>query len=166
MPPLPSPCQWPRSCRASRADPPVPRDHADQGPSHIVVMVMENQEYDAIMVPGLDAPFLRSLAANSVSSVALFAITHPSLPNYIALTSGIDAGRTSDSDCSVPRGRHQHRRSARRRGLSWKAYMESMPSTCFTGARRLVPMKHDPFMYYTDIRNDPVRCNRSSRSAS
>ena len=37
--------------------------------------------------------------------------------------------------------------------------MESMPEACSTVAvdGRYV-MKHDPFMYYTDVRDDPARC--------
>ena len=38
--------------------------------------------------------------------------------------------------------------------------MESMPSTCSTAVLvGAYAMKHDPFMYYTDIRNDTDRCN-------
>ena len=37
--------------------------------------------------------------------------------------------------------------------------MESMPEACSTASvEGKYAMKHDPFMYYTDIRNDPARC--------
>ena len=72
------------------------------GPSHIVVIVMENHEYDAIMNANSDAQYLRSLATSGVTLTHLFAITHPSLPNYLALTSGSTHGITSDcSSCIV-----------------------------------------------------------------
>src|SRR5882672_3776107 len=62
------------------------------GPEHIVVMVFENREADAITSPYSNAPFFRSLARSSVTLRRLFAITHPSLPNYLALTSGSTHG--------------------------------------------------------------------------
>jgi hypothetical protein len=54
--------------------------------------------------------------------------------------------------------------------LSWKAYMQSIPATGSTveyspvdvvsgveTPRKLYAQKHDPFMYFSDIRNDPSR---------
>jgi hypothetical protein len=52
---------------------------------------------------------------------------------------------------------------------SWSAYMEDMPSSCFNGAsagvhgspgQPLYVRRHDPWMYFTGISNDPQRCNR------
>jgi len=53
--------------------------------------------------------------------------------------------------------------------LSWKAYMQSMPSTGFTGAAsptingqavQLYVQKHNPFEYFTDVRNNPARMQK------
>ncbi|GAC1398649.1 MAG: alkaline phosphatase family protein [Ktedonobacteraceae bacterium] len=53
--------------------------------------------------------------------------------------------------------------------LSWKAYMQSMPSTGYTGAAspviggkpvQLYVQKHNPFEYFTDIRNNPARMQK------
>ena len=131
-----------------------------EGPSHIVVIVMENHEYGSIMAPGSDAPYLRSLAADSVSLSQMYAITHPSLPNYLALTSGSTQGVTSDcASCVVDAPNIADQLDGA--GISWKAYMESIPSACYTGpGSGSYYMKHDPFMYYADIRDDPVRCQQ------
>ncbi len=43
-------------------------------------------------------------------------------------------------------------------GRSWKAYMESMPSSCYIGDAYPYMQKHDPFIYYNDIRTDAARC--------
>ena len=44
---------------------------------------------------------------------------------------------------------------------SWKAYMESMPSACFVGdSGDLYQQKHNPFIYYDDIRTNAARCNK------
>src|SRR5579884_912269 len=55
-------------------------------------------------------------------------------------------------------------------GLSWRAYMQSLPYTGYTGEYwpyqitngqvvpiKLYAQKHDPFMYFTDIRDNPER---------
>ena len=129
------------------------------GPDHIVVMVFENRDADAIMAPSSSAPYFRSLASGSVTLSRLFAISHPSLPNYLALTSGSTHDIQSDCATCLVDGTNivDQLESA---GISWKAYMESMPEPCSTAvtAGKYV-IKHDPFMYYTDIRDDVDRCN-------
>jgi phospholipase C len=44
-------------------------------------------------------------------------------------------------------------------GKSWRAYMESMPRPCFVGSAAPYAQKHNPFIYYDNVRNDPARCN-------
>jgi hypothetical protein len=89
-----------------------------------------------------------------------YAIRHPSLPNYLALTSGSTQGIESDcTDCAV---------SARNivdqlegAGISWKAYLEDAPRPCFPGASSGgYAKKHNPFAYYTDIVRSRSRCAR------
>ena len=145
------------SARPASAAIPASRAAA-AGPEHIVVMVFENHEADTIMGAHSEAPYFRSLAHRSVTLSRLFAITHPSLPNYLALTSGSTHGVHSDCTTCVVRSRNIVDQ-LERASIPWKAYMESMPGVCST-----VPwsgsyaMKHDPFMYYTDIRDDAGRC--------
>ncbi len=143
-----------------RLMPPTDAAPRTAGPGHIVVIVMENHEYDSVMNAGSDASYLRSLAADSVSLSHVYAITHPSLPNYLALTSGSTQGVTSDCvSCVVDAPNIADQLDGA--GITWKAYMESIPSACFTGpGSGSYFMKHDPFMYYTDIRDDPARCQQ------
>ena len=140
--------------------PPTATAPRTAGPSHIVVIVMENHEYGEIMDAGSDATYLRSLAAGSVSLSHVFAITHPSLPNYLALTSGSTHGVTSDcTSCIVDAPNIADQLDGE--AITWKAYMESIPSACYAGAGNgSYYVKHDPFMYYTDIRSDPARCQQ------
>jgi hypothetical protein len=42
-------------------------------------------------------------------------------------------------------------------GRTRRAYMESMPSPGFVGDAYPYPQKHDPFVYYDNIRNDPAQ---------
>src|SRR5205085_7420573 len=42
--------------------------------------------------------------------------------------------------------------------MTWKAYMQSMPSIGFTGvSTELYAQTHNPFIYFTSIRNNPAR---------
>jgi phospholipase C len=142
------------------AIPPPRTTTATPGPDHIVVMVFENHEFDAILARHSSAHYFRSLARSSVTLNRLFAITHPSLPNYLAITSGSTHGVTTDcTTCFVDSANVVDQLELAE--ISWKAYMESMPGSCSTAAAdRQYVMKHNPFMYYTDIRDDVDRCNK------
>src|SRR5271157_2730407 len=59
--------------------------------SHVVVIVMENKEAGAVLGSG-SAPYLNGLVHRYGLASASYAITHPSLPNYLALTSGSTQG--------------------------------------------------------------------------
>jgi acid phosphatase len=88
----------------------------------------------------------------------MYAISHPSLPNYLALTGGSTFGIDSDcSDCTV--GATSIVDELERAHLSWRAYMEDLPAACFTGSSAGgYAKKHDPFAYYTRITTSQGRC--------
>jgi phosphatidylinositol-3-phosphatase len=127
--------------------------------SHIVVVVLENREYPEVIGSGV-APYINSLASRYGLATASYAVTHPSLPNYLALTSGSTHGIESDcTSCSVSAPNVVDQLEAA--GLAWKAYMEDLPRPCFLGASAGgYVKKHDPFAYYTDIASNPARCRR------
>ena len=126
--------------------------------SHIVVIVMENKEYSDVL-GNAAAPYLNGLARRYGVATQSFAISHPSLPNYLALTSGSTHGITSDcTSCSVraPNIVDQLTNA----GISWKAYLEGYPAPCFTGASAGdYAKRHNPFIYYNDIAGNPARCS-------
>jgi phosphatidylinositol-3-phosphatase len=132
---------------------------SEQKRSRFAVIVMENTEFGNV-IGNSDAPFLNSLARRYAIAEAYHGIRHPSLPNYLALTGGSTFGITSDcSSCSVDATSLVDQ--LEKAGISWKAYMESMPTPCFRGAvaGRYVK-RHDPFMYYRSIADDHNRCSR------
>jgi hypothetical protein len=126
--------------------------------SHVVVIVMENEEASDVLAAGA-APYTASLARRYGLALASFAVTHPSLPNYLALTGGSTFGVTSDcTECSVraPNIVDQLEDA----GISWKAYLEGEPSPCFRGAGADgYAKKHNPFIYYDDVSMSPARCS-------
>ena len=131
--------------------------------SHVVVVVMENQEYSSI-IGNAQAPYLNTLATRKVLLTDDHAITHPSLPNYLALTGGSTFGITSDcTTCSVRGAGTNLIDQFMGRNISWKAYMETMPSACYTGATsgpfpQQYAKRHDPFAYFDDIASSARRC--------
>lgn len=137
----------------------VPRADAvaPSSTSHVVVVVMENEEASAV-VGARAAPFVTRLARRYALFTRSFGVRHPSLPNYLALTSGSTHG--IDSDCtrchvSAPNLVDQLDQA----GVSWRAYMYSLPHPCFTGAGAgEYAKKHDPFLYYDDVRYSRSRC--------
>ena len=127
-------------------------------PAHIAVIVMENEEYGSI-IGSRQTPFINALAHRYALVRSLYAITHPSLPNYLALTGGSTFHITSDcTDCSVPSAISLADQLTAAH-LSWKAYMENLPRPCYAGAEAgEYAKKHDPFMYYGRVAHDPAQC--------
>jgi len=125
--------------------------------SSVAVIVMENHEYGQV-IGSPDAPFINGLVKHSALAVDMYAATHPSLPNYLALTGGATFGITSDcTSCSVGATSIVDQLEAAH--VSWKAYMEDLPHPCYTGAGAgEYAKKHDPFLYYTRVVDNAGWC--------
>jgi hypothetical protein len=150
------------ACGSSQALPiqrrPSPLAHLGTGgPAHVAVIVMENHEYGDI-IGSSSAPYINSLAHRYALASRMYAITHPSLPNYLALTGGSTFGIDSDcTDCVVRATSLVDQLESAQ--LSWRGYMEDLPRPCFTGASAGdYAKKHDPFAYYTRIASNAGRC--------
>ncbi len=118
---------------------------------------MENEETTSI-IGNASAPYINSLARNYGLAASYYAVSHPSLPNYLALTAGSTFGIASDcTGCYISATNIADQVEAG--GRSWKAYMESMPSSCFIGDSYPYMQKHNPFIYYDDIRTNAARCS-------
>jgi hypothetical protein len=131
----------------------VPRPHT----SRVITVVMENEEATSV-IGSHDAPYVNGLARRGGLATRSYAIRHPSLPNYLALTSGSTHGITSDcTDCHVAGPSIASQLGAAHVG--WRAYMEDLPRRCFTGGSAGdYAKKHDPFLYYDQIARDPAQC--------
>src|SRR4051812_29743680 len=55
---------------------------------HLFLIMMENQGTDAILGNPADAPRINQLAQRGGVALQYFGVTHPSMPNYLALFSG------------------------------------------------------------------------------
>lgn len=126
---------------------------------HIVLVMLENRDY-ASVIGNPQMPQINALATNNVLLSNYYAVTHPSLPNYLALMSGSTQGLTSDcTDCFVNQPNLADEIEAS--GRTWKAYEENMPSPCFLGNQGDYAQKHNPLLYFDSIRLDATRCDRS-----
>lgn len=113
---------------------------------------MENKQYGQI-IGSSNAPYINSLASKCGSATSMYAESHPSLPNYIAMTSGSTQGITDDSGPSshplnVPSIFSQLPAGASR------SLEESMPSNCLLTDSGDYAVRHNPMAYYTTIRTD------------
>jgi acid phosphatase len=140
---------------------PAPVEAAGTVPAfnHIFTIVMENHSYSQIIGSG-SAPYINSLAAKYGLATNYVAVAHPSLPNYLALTGGSTFGITSDCTTCFVSAPNIAKDRVEASGRSWKAYMESMPRACFVGDSYPYMQKHDPFIYFNDIRTNAAECNK------
>jgi acid phosphatase len=131
---------------------------ASSSGSSIVVIVMENKD-DTDIIGSRAAPYENQLAHRYGLATESFAITHPSLPNYIALTSGSTHGISSDCDsCSVNAPNLGEQLSGA--GISWMGYFQGVPGTCYTGTTAGdYAKRHNPFIYYDDIAGNRSLCS-------
>lgn len=127
--------------------------------SHIVIIIFENKEFGTV-IGNPDMPYFNILANTYTLLTQHYAITHPSLPNYLSLIGGDTFEVDSDcTDCfidapSLPDFIEES-------GRTWKTYQDDMPEPCYVGDTLRYVQKHNPFIYFDPIRLNPVRCKRS-----
>jgi phosphatidylinositol-3-phosphatase len=132
---------------------------------HVFVIMMENTSYDDLLSPSnTNTAFIRQLAANNGLANNYFGVTHVSLPNYIAATSGQTWNSNSDDVAQAPSFDHQNLvDQLEAAGVSWKAYMEDLPfpgDTVTQTPDGLYVRKHDPFLMYPDVYTNPARAGK------
>jgi arylsulfatase A-like enzyme len=128
-------------------------------PAHVVIIVEENKSLAEIVGNGR-APFINALAKRGALFVHAHGVTHPSLPNYLALF----AGQTNDNgdgcpatgiDAAAPNlgsellGAH----------LTFAGFAEALPGTGSTVcAAGTYARKHAPWVAFSNI---PKSASRS-----
>ncbi|HLK01696.1 MAG TPA: alkaline phosphatase family protein [Streptosporangiaceae bacterium] len=120
---------------------------------HVIWIFMENQAYNAI-IGSSQASYINAVARQCGLATNYHNITHPSLPNYIAATSGLPYSslRNFLPDCGPAGSCVTSARSIFAQGETWKAYDESMPSSCDRSNAGTYAARHNPATYYTTLR--------------
>ena len=115
---------------------------------------MENRTYASVLGSGQGAPRLASYGQKCGVATNYVAITHPSLPNYLAATSGSTGGVSSDcSASSCPQNRESLFGQLSAAGLDWRSYEESMSGNCVLASSGNYATKHNPAVYFTPVRS-------------
>jgi phosphatidylinositol-3-phosphatase len=173
---------------------------ADAGPvdaipryEHIFLIIEENKSYTEIIGEQSIAPNINRLSKEYGTATRFYAEVHPSEANYVAMLGGDTFGihdddayyckpNSSDPFCPAS-GRADyvdHTVAGRslvdqleEHGLTWKAYMESIPAPGSGVARwptedkpvpgvpaELYAVKHNGFMTFKRVQDDPRRAEK------
>jgi phosphatidylinositol-3-phosphatase len=112
---------------------------------HVVLIVMDRMSYTKI-IGSVKAPFLNSLASSCGLATNYRAVVpKPSLPDFLALTSGSTQGVTNDKDPGTPIDAPNIFGQVDSRSL-----LESMPSPCYKSDSGDYVANHNPQTYYAD----------------
>ncbi|MHB8458609.1 MAG: alkaline phosphatase family protein [Candidatus Limnocylindrales bacterium] len=161
--PTPAPTPRPTPAPTLSAAPSVPPVAGLPAFRHIYEIVLENKSYgDLVGNPA--APYFNSLRTRFASLTNMYAETHPSEPNYIALFSGSTQGVTDDLSHDLPGRNLVDQLEAR--GKTWRVFAENVPLGCYTGYSAnggpdglgTYARKHEPAISFTNISGDPTRC--------
>lgn len=137
------------ACQGQPA-PPAPPSSQEPALDKVLVIVIENKGFERTR---RDAPALRALADTYGLATNYSAITHPSRPNYYAIsagsTFGVDDHLTEVAGPTVLSRTLRASRTAR-------VYMESMPSACRESNAGKYVARHNPWVLVRGERSDCV----------
>src|SRR5262245_31606165 len=143
--------------------------------SHVFVIVMENTSLASLQAAN-NTPYLSGLAASAATSSNYHGVAHPSLPNYVAITSGgtsdiqCDCSPTAGTacsssncnivlaDCGCPVGTPHLGDQLDAAGKSWRNYGEDMGAPCNLTTSGDYAARHVPFLYYNNVQTNAARC--------
>jgi phosphatidylinositol-3-phosphatase len=110
-------------------------------------VIFENHDSDSVLGSG-NAPYINRLAGLCASATAYRGVAHPSLPNYIAMTSGSTHGIEDDE---APSAHPVDGPSLFSQVQNWRALQEGMTQPCQRGNTGRYAVKHNPAAYYTGL---------------
>jgi hypothetical protein len=111
---------------------------------HVIWIWFENHD----VMGSSSAPYFNSIASKCGVATNDHNVTHPSLPNYIAATSGTASLEQFYSDCPPSDDCSSSAPSIFGQGETWKAYEESMPSNCDPSNTDDYAARHNPPAFY------------------
>ncbi len=122
---------------------------------HVIWVWMENNSAPSVIGAGDGDPYINSLADSCGLATNYHNISHPSLPNYIAATSGLGLSSLSifTGDCTPSRRCSTTAASIFGQGESWRSYEESMPFACDRSddVAAHYAVRHNPPPYYRKL---------------
>lgn len=137
--------------------------------SHVFVIMMENTSKSSLDA-ATNTPYLKGLAKSGATGSDYHGTSHPSLPNYLALTSGSDHAVTCDCNpvgtactnvtcgsfslpgsCGCNQSAAHLGDQLETAGKTWKAYAEGAAGPCDTNTTGAYAARHVPFLYYDNM---------------
>jgi acid phosphatase len=141
---------------SATVQPPVQTAPAGQPTFNEVVLVVEENHSFSEVVGNSSMPYFNSLVSQYGLAAQYFANAHPSLPNYMVLTTGLT--ETFDDNFTGTISDDNVVRELMKAGKSWKSYAESIPSVGYVGAdSNLYARRHNPFTYLSDVQQDSAQ---------
>ena len=132
-------------------------------PPHIMEIMEENTAYSSsdgspFIVGNSSAPYINNtLIPNYASAVNWFSNEHVSWKDYNIAIGGSDFGKLGGIGASNQTVVNELDKA----GVSWKGYMESMPSACDTSSSGNYDAGHDPFVHFLAITNNTTECRNN-----
>ena len=159
---------WATACGGGDTSAPTARGPAGAAAgdraSRVFVIVLENREYGQV-IGASEAPYLNRLARRGTLATHYFAISHPSLPNYLAIIGGSTFGIHTDCTSCSASGLSLPQQLGKA-DVDWRAYMQGMPRSCYLGGHSGdYAKKHNPFYYFPGSSRMRPRASESCREA-
>jgi phosphatidylinositol-3-phosphatase len=136
---------------------PTPTPTPPPNAPHIMLIVDENAAYSStqgkpFIVGNSSAPYINSLINKYTSATHWFSNQHVSANDYLDLISGSNQGLSQGTKPPYTAPTLVDELNADH--ISWKAYMEGMPSPCYHGGTTgLYASDHNPFVYFSDYKS-------------
>jgi hypothetical protein len=133
---------------------------------HVFFVMMENEnaafqanEPNAGYIYGNSAaPYINNtLVPMGTKLTQMYAVTHPSDPNYLAVAGGSVSGVTTNPPVGSVNAANLADR-AEQAGRTWKAYNQGANGNCDLATHGYTFPDDEPFTLYTDVANNAARC--------
>ncbi len=133
---------------------------------HVFVIMMENTGSDSLIGNTADAPWINQAVDTYGFASNYYGVTHPSQPNYVAVTSGSTQGVADDNDATVDAVNIVDQLESH--GKTWTDYQQALDlcngdklaHSCGahgTIDQDLYERKHNPFVSYLDVQSNDAR---------
>lgn len=117
--------------------------------------MLENASYSDV-IGAASMPYLNSLAQKYALATNYYGNTHPSIGNYLMLTTGQIV--TNDDTFNGTISADNVVRELTAAGKTWKSYAASLPAVGYTGGNQGVYLRHhNPMTYFSDVLNNPAQ---------
>ena len=130
------------------------RDSPPTSYQHIIWLIQENKSAKQI-IGSKDYPYLNDTLIRQCGLARNYhSISHPSLPNYLALTSGATTGKADRSNCQpkeCPQPQDNIFAQVERSGRQWRQYAQAAAGNCDAAKTDAYEPEHAVPVYYSSI---------------